>query len=316
MCLFILGPYLNEGDSEVLLAFTKVFQIAYCDIFKASSADSCRNVCHAFVDSAKRHMPTLLDKQKTHLLLHLVDCMVQFGPSSAFSAERFESFNANVRTYNIFGNRLAPSRDIAQRFSTLQHLRYICSDGVGANERCGIDLKHIYSMPLVQHLLCGTSMQEIYEHRAIYQQGAPRKVSRCLRTLSTLRLVSVGRQNTTLDILLQCGIHYDLVLGSVTLTERVTECGAVMSQERKLVNSGDFIEAVTSQFEMQYGILLATFKRNDGSVHCLVQGFQKLETTDGQAIKNSYDCPLLELSRTIFCTPSSNVRRAVSLVHE
>ncbi|KAL5482287.1 hypothetical protein EMCRGX_G022596 [Ephydatia muelleri] len=202
MCLFILGPYLNEGDSEVLLAFTKVFQIAYCDIFKASSADSCRNVCHAFVDSAKRHMPTLLDKQKTHLLLHLVDCMVQFGPSSAFSAER-----------------------------------------------CGIDLKHIYSMPLVQHLLCGTSMQEIYEHRAIYQQGAPRKVSRCLRTLSTLRLVSVGRQNTTLDILLQCGIHYDLVLGSVTLTERVTECGAVMSQERKLVNSGDFIEAVTSQFE-------------------------------------------------------------------
>ncbi|KAL5494053.1 hypothetical protein EMCRGX_G015323 [Ephydatia muelleri] len=285
MCLFILGPYLNEGDSEVLLAFTKVFQIAYCDIFKASSADSCRNVCQAFVDSAKRHMPTLLDKQKTHLLLHLVDCMVQFGPSSAFSAER-----------------------------------------------CGIDLKHIYSMPLVQHLLCGTSMQEIYEHRAIYQQGAPRKVSRCLRTLSTLRLVSVGRQNTTLDILLQCGIHYDLVLGSVTLTERVTECGAVMSQERKLVNSGDFIEAVTSQFEvrleeifptyiftqiqMQYGILLATFKRNDGSVHCLVQGFQKLETTDGQAIKNSYDCPLLELSRTIFCTPSSNVRRAVSLVHE
>ena len=157
-------------------------------------------------------------------------------------------------------------------------------------------------------------------------------MSRCLRTLSTLRLVSVGRQNTTLDILLQCGIHYDLVLGSVTLTERVTECGAVMSQERKLVNSGDFIEAVTSQFEvrleeifptyiftqiqMQYGILLATFKRNDGSVHCLVQGFQKLETTDGQAIKNSYDCPLLELSRTIFCTPSSNVRRAVSLVHE
>lgn len=67
---------------------------------------------------------------------------------------------------------------------------------------------------------------------------------------------------------------------------------------------------------MQYGILLATFKRNDGSVHCLVQGFHKLETADGQAFKNPYDCPLLELSRTIFCTPGNNVRRAVSLVHE
>ena len=157
-------------------------------------------------------------------------------------------------------------------------------------------------------------------------------MSRCLCTLSALHLVSVGRQNTTLDILLQCGIHYDLVLGSVTLAERVTESGAVMSQERKLVNSGDFIEVVTSQFEVrlegtfptyiftqiqvQYGILLATFKRNDGSGHCLVHGFHKLETTDGQAFKNPYVCPLLELSPTIFCTPSNNVRRAVSLVHE
>ncbi|KAL5499721.1 hypothetical protein EMCRGX_G011180 [Ephydatia muelleri] len=222
MCLYVLGPYLNEGDCEVLLAFTKVFQIAYCDIFQPSSADSCRNVCHAFVDSAKCHMPTLLEKQKTYLL-HFVDCMIQFGPSSAFSAES----RLMPMFRHIFGNRLAPSRDIAQRFSTLQHLRYIRSDGVGANERCGIDLKH----------------------RTIYQQGAPRKVSRCLCTLSALHLVSVGRQNTTLDILLQCGIHYDLVLGSVTLAERVTESGAVMSQERKLVNSGDFIEVVTSQFE-------------------------------------------------------------------
>eukprot|EP00731_Ephydatia_muelleri_P012218 Em0006g1112a len=168
MCLYVLGPYLNEGDCEVLLAFTKVFQIAYCDIFQPSSADSCRNVCHAFVDSAKCHMPTLLEKQKTYLL-HFVDCMIQFGPSSAFSAER-----------HIFGNRLAPSRDIAQRFSTLQHLRYIRSDGVGANER--------------------------------------------------ERFTNKER------------------LGRLT-AKRVTESGAVMSQERKLVNSGDFIEVVTSQFE-------------------------------------------------------------------
>ncbi|KAL5502071.1 hypothetical protein EMCRGX_G008787 [Ephydatia muelleri] len=101
----------------------QVFQIAYCDIFKPSLADSCRDACHTFVNAAKRHMPTLLEK---HLLLHLVDCMIQFGPSSAFSVERFESFNANVRTYNIFGNRLAPSWDIAQRFSTCS----ICATSV------------------------------------------------------------------------------------------------------------------------------------------------------------------------------------------
>lgn len=46
-----------------------------------------------------------------------------------------------------------------------------------SNCRGGIALKHVYSIPLVQHLVCGTSMQEIYEQRAIYQQGAPRKVN-------------------------------------------------------------------------------------------------------------------------------------------
>ena len=36
---------------------------------------------------------------------------------------------------NIFGNRLAPIRDIAVRFSTLQHLCYICNDGTHSTER-------------------------------------------------------------------------------------------------------------------------------------------------------------------------------------
>ena len=43
--------------------------------------------------------------------------------------DRFESFNSRVRQYNVFGNRLAPSRDIAHRFSVVQHIRYICHGG-------------------------------------------------------------------------------------------------------------------------------------------------------------------------------------------
>ena len=117
--------------------------------------DESKSVCQAFVSSVKQHMPSLLGKQKSHLILHLVDSMVKFGPCSSFSAEmskisfRFvynsiascchsskglKSFNSNVRMYNVFGNRLAPSRDIAKRFFTLQHLRYICHGG-NASER-------------------------------------------------------------------------------------------------------------------------------------------------------------------------------------
>eukprot|EP00731_Ephydatia_muelleri_P013203 Em0007g513a len=117
--LFNLGPYLSDGQKEVLIAFSKVFRIAYCDFFKPALLDEWKSVCQAFVSAVKQHMPSLLEKQKTHLILHLVDSMVKFGPCSSFSAERFESFNSNVRMYNVFGNRLAPSRDIAKQFSAL-----------------------------------------------------------------------------------------------------------------------------------------------------------------------------------------------------
>ena len=98
-------------------------------------------------------MPALLKKPKIHIILHLAESIRDYGPCSAFSAERyccvlyiqyltvifgtyrFESFNSMVRGYNVFGNRLAPSRDIAVRFSTLQHLRYICNDGTHSTER-------------------------------------------------------------------------------------------------------------------------------------------------------------------------------------
>ena len=31
----------------------------------------------------------MLNKQKVHLILHLVECMEQFGPTSAFNSERY-----------------------------------------------------------------------------------------------------------------------------------------------------------------------------------------------------------------------------------
>ena len=39
-------------------------------------------------------------------------------------------------------------------------------------------------------------------------------------------------------------------------------------------------------------------------------------STDGQPLLNEYNCPLLTLSKTVFCTSSTNVLRSVSLVHE
>ena len=51
---------------------------------------------------------------------------------------KFESLNSRVRTFIVFSNRQAPSRDIAGHFSLLQHLRFLCHDGqMGPNEWFG-----------------------------------------------------------------------------------------------------------------------------------------------------------------------------------
>ena len=40
------------------------------------------------------------------------------------------SIHAVLRTHNIYGNRAAPSRDIATTFAIQEQLRFICSGGV------------------------------------------------------------------------------------------------------------------------------------------------------------------------------------------
>ena len=42
---------------------------------------------------------------------------------------RYETFNSILRAQNLFGNRQAPNKDIAQNFATMQYLHHIASGG-------------------------------------------------------------------------------------------------------------------------------------------------------------------------------------------
>eukprot|EP00731_Ephydatia_muelleri_P006593 Em0003g841a len=160
-----IGPYLNDGELAVWKSFCKVFQIAYSKFFAPSLSDEWRCLCQTFVNTVKQHMPHLLQKQKVHLMLHLVECMHDFGPTSAFNAERF---NSKVRAYNVFSNRLSSSRDIAQHFATIQHLRYVCqAHSFSDNERCALGLQRLFSSSFVQHTLCGIAYKELYSDKGI-----------------------------------------------------------------------------------------------------------------------------------------------------
>ena len=46
------------------------------------------DLCSEFLDLVKAYDPSLLQKPKFHLLLHLPSSMSYFGPTAAFNAER------------------------------------------------------------------------------------------------------------------------------------------------------------------------------------------------------------------------------------
>ena len=45
------------------------------------------------MEAVRQHRPDMLKKLKVHLMLHLVECMEQFGPTSAFNSERYDNDN-------------------------------------------------------------------------------------------------------------------------------------------------------------------------------------------------------------------------------
>ena len=105
----------------------------------------CRQICGDFIEVLKRTHPEMMRKPKVHLFLHLVDNQLDFGPTSAYNTERLisqnvplctlyytcrcEAFNSLVRASNVFSSRQAPSRDIANRFAKLEHLRLVMDGG-------------------------------------------------------------------------------------------------------------------------------------------------------------------------------------------
>ena len=103
------------------------------------------------------------------------------------SANRFEAFNSLIRTQNVFGNKQAPSRDIAITFAHIEHLRSLCSGNYGYTVymyailvlfflRCGQGVIQLYNHPQFQSFLNCVPLTDLQCHKDIYQPGSFRKV--------------------------------------------------------------------------------------------------------------------------------------------
>ena len=79
--------FFTDFQTEMKLA---VFKIAYCGHFSSKDEVQYREVCKNFVRTVSIHSPEISKKIKVHFVLHLVDSMLKFGPTSAFNTERLD----------------------------------------------------------------------------------------------------------------------------------------------------------------------------------------------------------------------------------
>ncbi|KAJ7619414.1 hypothetical protein FB45DRAFT_1033278 [Roridomyces roridus] len=78
----------------------------------------------AMIDPSK-----IITKIKYHLLAHVEEDAVQFGPLVGVATEIFESFNAIFRYCSILSNHLAPSRDIVHQLGDQETLKHRLTGG-------------------------------------------------------------------------------------------------------------------------------------------------------------------------------------------
>jgi hypothetical protein len=66
---------------------------------------------------------------KLQLLPNLINDIRRFGPAIRYSTEIFECFNAIFRLCSVLSNHLAPSRDIATKFASMDRIKHMLSGG-------------------------------------------------------------------------------------------------------------------------------------------------------------------------------------------
>ena len=69
--------------------------------------------------------------------------------------------------------------------------------------------------------------------------------------------------------------------------------------------------------DAKFGVMLVACKpKYRGTAFCLIQAFQPLTTSRGEAVLNDCDCALFELSNKVIAIAATNIKRAVSFVHQ
>ncbi|KAF8800219.1 hypothetical protein BYT27DRAFT_7117982, partial [Phlegmacium glaucopus] len=122
----------------------------------------------ALIDPSK-----IVSKIKYHLLGHLQEDIIRFGPLVGVATEVFECFNAIFCHCSILSNHLAPSQDIANQLAEQETVKHLLSGGWwaikdGKWSRSGPSVRNFISTNKVLQMLIGWG-----PHDAISPTGGP-----------------------------------------------------------------------------------------------------------------------------------------------
>ncbi|KAJ6602500.1 hypothetical protein DFH09DRAFT_1019642 [Mycena vulgaris] len=154
------------GELAALLWFPEIKNLAE---YRRDIRVAVANVLDIFalIDPSK-----MITKVKYHLLAHLEDDMLEFGPLVGVATEIFECFNAIFRYCSILSNHLAPSRDIALQLGDQEGLKHRLTGGwwlcraKDEWKRAGPGVRHFMEAhPVLQRLL-GWTDQKLLTHGA------------------------------------------------------------------------------------------------------------------------------------------------------
>ncbi|KAJ7159995.1 hypothetical protein C8R43DRAFT_1177588 [Mycena crocata] len=184
------------GELAALLWFPEIRNLAE---YRADLRVAVANVLDIFavIDPSK-----IITKIKYHLLAHIDDDAVEFGPLVGVATEIYEAFNAVFRYCSILSNHLAPSRDIAIQLGDQEGLKHRLTGGrwsVGENrdwQPAGPGVRHFLgSHPVLQKLL-GWSEGKVLKHGGLklapLKRGQKKRIEYALNTTTAARALNFG----------------------------------------------------------------------------------------------------------------------------
>ncbi|CAD6940211.1 unnamed protein product [Tilletia controversa] len=135
-----MAPLVEAGSiskhlQHAWLRTAELAKLVWVDSIDRDAMDEYQNELQnrvwAMMEAHARIAPkSILSRPKFHLLIHLGDAIRRYGPASNFATERTESFVAVQRAAVAHTNRMANSRDVAQRLVDQQLLRHLMSGGM------------------------------------------------------------------------------------------------------------------------------------------------------------------------------------------